>query len=130
MKKLLIILAFLGIFTSSKASDVYIAYQVAIKVYDSSTGYWTPWTDWESCNTRIEASNNGIVIYSPEIQAYSAVSKGSTYYDDSGGYNSAYNCVDINNKRCVLRLRKQTDGAFQIYIEYNDAMWVYNVRAN
>lgn len=130
MKKILIILALMMAITTCKAGDdVYTAFQFALKVRNSY-GNWTEWTDWESCNIRIEVSNDGIIIYSSTPQGYVPTSKSNTYYDNSGGYNIEFNCVDLNRKYCILRLRKETNGNSQLYIQYNDAMWVYNVRAN
>ena len=45
-----------------------------------------------------------------------------------GGTTISYSCVDDDGLRCGIRLRVQSDGSLQLYVDYNDAMWVYGIR--
>ena len=48
--------------------------------------------------------------------------------DRYGGTTISYRCVDDDGLRCGIRLRVQADGSLQLYVDYNDAMWVYGLR--
>lgn len=95
----------------------------------NSYGYWNNWSDWQPCNVNIKFDmiNDRITIYSNVTQSYKI-----TYYygdtqDDYGGYQSYFLANEANGGRCTIRLRIEQNGNSQIYIEYTNAMWVYNV---
>ncbi len=89
-------------------------------------GNWGEWSEWEASSVLIVINNDRITIYSKVTQEYD-VYDGSDFEDDYGGGRSMeMKCVDRNGLRCGIRLR-QKDDYWQLYVDYDDAMWVYNV---
>jgi hypothetical protein len=68
-----------------------------------------------------------VKVYSPMTQIYRITKYVRTYKDDSGGTQIEYTFIDQDGDRGTLRLRKERNNNTQIYIEFADVMWVYNV---
>jgi hypothetical protein len=49
------------------------------------------------------------------------------YYDDGGGVQIKFSVIDQDGDRGTVRLRIQNDGNSQLYVDFADIMWVYNV---
>lgn len=49
------------------------------------------------------------------------------YTDSSGGKQLEFNFIDQDYDRGVMRLRVERNGNAQIYIDFANVMWVYNV---
>lgn len=101
--------------------------QFAIK-YKYSTG-WTDWSDWKSSNMKlkIDLDDDIIVIYSEKIQVYKVVETMGSYTDDSGGRQTKFFVIDQDDDYGYVRLRIERNGNSQIYVDFADVMWVYNV---
>lgn len=90
------------------------------------------WGDWESSNMRlcIDVDNDQIIVYSPRIQiyqVYGVYNNGQPYVDDSGGTNIKFYVIDQDYDRGNIRLRVEKNGNSQIYIDFSNVAWVYNV---
>ena len=90
------------------------------------------WGDWESSNMRlcIDIGNDQIIVYSPRIQiyqVYGVYNNGQPYVDDSGGTNIKFYVIDQDYDRGSIRLRVEKNGNSQIYIDFSNVAWVYNV---
>lgn len=128
MKKLLIFILFvvMGITTSMaeilwfKTTD--FAYR--IKNY----GTWSSWSDWEasSMNIKIDTGQDIIVIYSPETQVYKVLSLENPPYD-SNGTQVKFKVIDQDFDIGYIRLRVEHSGNSQIYVDFSNVSWVYNV---
>ena len=99
------------------------ATSVAIK----ETGY--QWTDWQKCNILItfNLKTDKVVIYSRSIQVYKILTQGESFIDESGGEQVKYRVIDQDDDLGSMRLRVETNGNSQIYIDFADVSWVYNV---
>lgn len=99
------------------------ATSVAIK----ETGY--QWTDWQKCNILItfNLKTDKVVIYSRSIQVYKVLTQGESFIDESGGEQVKYRVIDQDDDLGSMRLRVETNGNSQIYIDFADVSWVYNV---
>lgn len=129
MKKLfLIIFTFITVLNSNAQAYYFETSQFAYKVKYS--GYWTDWTDWEDSKLiiTINLDTDVIAIYSPSLQVYQITKYIQDYEDEGGGYQKEYAFIDQDLKRGIIRLRKENTGNSQVYVEYDDAMWVYNVK--
>lgn len=134
MKKfILILLATLTFNVANAQIQWYRTSSVAIKykkynVYTNSY-YWTAWSDWESCicNVKIDIDNDIIVIYSNSTQVYKIL-YAETPPKDSTGVQVQLRVRDQDGDYGSLRLRVENNGNSQIYIDFADVMWVYNVR--
>ena len=99
------------------------ATSVAIK----EVGY--RWSDWQRCDILItfNLKTDKVVIYSRSIQIYKVITQGQNFIDESGGEQVKYKVIDQDDDLGSMRLRVETNGNSQIYIDFADVSWVYNV---
>lgn len=129
MKKLLLSLFCLFSLTLSAQIQKYRTTQFAIA---SVTNGRYSWSDWESSNLYlyINLDTDQITIYSTSIQIYqiySAYNNGNTYSDSEGGKTIKFNVIDQDLDKGTVRLRIDREGNSQVYIDFADVAWVYNV---
>ncbi|MBQ8672737.1 MAG: hypothetical protein IJ511_01565 [Bacteroides sp.] len=130
MKKLFLSLLF-GVFAMTCLAQVtkYRATSFAFK-YQQDNGVWTDWTDWKDSSVLIVVNfdKNVVNVYSETPQEYDIYDSSSEVTTDSeGGKTWELKCVNEDGARCHLRFRKQSDGQMQLYVDFNDASWVYNI---
>lgn len=128
MKRFLVILM-LGLFcgvAQAQRIQWYKATEFAAKWVENN--YWTDWTDWidTDINVKIDLSKDMVVIYSESPQVYKVIRQVEAPYDDSG-VQVKFKIIDQDNDVGYLRLRIENNGNSQIYIDFADIMWVYNV---
>lgn len=128
MKRILIVIMF-GLFCVGAAqaqTQWFKATELAIKIVNN--GNWTKWSDWESVdiNIKFDLSNDLIIIYSQEIQIYKVLDQVKSPYD-SNGTQVKFKVLDQDYDKGFLRLRVENNGNSQIYVDYADISWVYNV---
>ena len=132
MKKLLLILLlFVGIGINTTYAQIY-RYQTtcfAIKQVNSY-GYWGEWSNREPSDMLITLNfdKSLVKIYSPITQTYIIKEYIGSYNDNGGGAQAEYKFVDQDGDIGILRLRIDNNGNSQIYIEFNNIMWVYGVK--
>lgn len=90
------------------------------------------WDDWEECVVRIkiDLNQNKIIIYSRVTQyyyIYDVYNNGDPYSDSKGGKQIKFYVVDQDDDKGNLRLRIERNGNSQIYIDFKDCAWCYNV---
>lgn len=129
MKKLLLSLFCLFSLTISAQIQKYRTTQFAIA---SVTNGRYSWSDWESSNLYlyINLDTDQITIYSTSIQIYqiySAYNNGNAYSDLEGGKTIKFNVIDQDLDKGTVRLRIDREGNSQVYIDFADVAWVYNV---
>ncbi len=92
-------------------------------------GSWTNWSDWEPSNIKVkfDLSKDQVFIYSSSIQIYTIIHEEESPYDDSGT-QIKFRVVDQDDDYGHLRLRQENNGNSQIYIDFSNIKWVYNVR--
>ena len=133
MKKFILIalMAMLfGVTNKADAQTLYFrTYQFAIK-YKTNYGNWTDWSDWQKSDMKmkIDMDDDMIIIYSQRVQVYRVISHEGSYVDDSGGKQTKFYVIDQDDDYGYVRLRVEKNGNSQIYVDFNDVMWVYNVR--
>lgn len=132
MKKFLItlLLTVVCVLTTNAESLWFRAYNYAIKYKteynrNNSTG----WSSFEKCSVDIEfkMDEDIIVIYSNKIQIYAIYENAGTYNDNDGGKQQGYYVLDQDYDKGMIRLRIARDGTSQLYVDFNDVGWVYNV---
>ena len=122
MKKLIsLCIVFLGI--TVQAQDVQW-----LKAYELAVNY-EGWSDWEPVNIDVKIDfNKGFVkILSKQTQVYEILSQLPSM-KDSSGENLRFRVIDQDKDIGVLMFRVQNNGTKQIYLEFNDIGWVYNVK--
>lgn len=77
---------------------------------------------------KIDLDDDLIIIYSEMVQIYRVLKNEGSHIDDSGGKQQKFYVIDQDDDYGYLRLRIERNGNSQIYIDFNDVMWVYNVK--
>ena len=96
----------------------------------NSYGNWTNWSNWEDSDLTmsIDMDNDVVKIYSSSMQIYRIIQYVRNYTDESGGNQIEFRFIDQDGDRGTMRLRIEKNGNSQVYIQFADVMWVYNVR--
>lgn len=128
MKKILLILSLvLFSFVEVNAQNYkYYTTDFAFKV--KADGSWSDWSDWieTRCLVNINLDREEINIYSDTPQEFTIYDCDDDVFDDSeGGSQFEMSCIDADGLRCSVRLRVQSNGQLQLYVDYNDVMYVY-----
>jgi hypothetical protein len=136
MKKILLILCLVfGLSVSAQDEQLNLsAYQLAIATVDQQTGDYE-WSDWSNCNPYIKVNfehykgKYWIHIYSSEPQHYNLKEEVKNGVDSNGYKYSVYSAYDMVCNKCQIRLRDNGDNTMQLYIDYADYAWVYNLKS-
>ena len=128
---LLILILLLGI-SSPLMAEVFklTTTTVAFKHYNEAIKRWSDWSEWEPCSVLvvINADTDRIDIYSKETQQFDIIEDEGSEPDEEGGEIMSWYCVDADGMRCRIRYRIDKDQEMQLYVDYSDFMYVYNVR--
>lgn len=129
MKKFIILtVLFLGIAISANAQ---------VQTY-RTTGYyekklyswgWSNWSSKQQSNMNIVVNMNTdvITIYSPRTQVYRVYEYLGTARDSDGDTTVSLKFIDQDNDRGTMRLVIRANGQSQIYIDFANVMWAYDV---
>lgn len=107
------------------------AVEFAIKEKSPITGTWTAWTDWQRCNNVVvtmDCTKNIVSFNTKELQIYYIIDTVDKWVDESGGTQTKMSFLDQDMDKGFMRLRTDVNGHQQVYIEYANIMWVYNVK--
>jgi len=87
------------------------------------------WSNFQKCNVNIEfkIDDDFIIIYSNRTQVYGIYGNAGTYNDAEGGQQQGYYVLDQDYDKGMIRLRIARDGTSQLYVDFDDVGWVYNV---
>lgn len=96
----------------------------------NSAGKWTKWSKWEDSNMKVTINFNTdvVTIDSPKKQIYRITEFLRDFTDKSGGKQVEFSFYDQDGDKGNMRLRIEKNGNSQIYVEFNNIMWVYNVK--
>lgn len=128
MKKYILLLI-LSIFSLSSMAQSVLWFRTTDFAYRvKNYGEWSDWSDWErsSMKVKIDQSRDVIVIYSRETQIYRVTEVLDPPYDPKGE-QVAFRVIDQDLDYGRIRLRIENNGNCQIYVDFNDLSWVYNV---
>lgn len=86
------------------------------------------WSDWTPAkmNIKFDFTNDLIVVYSDKTQIYKIVEEVKPPYDATGK-QVAFSVIDQDYDRGRVRLRVENNGNSQLYVDFSDVSWVYNV---
>ena len=89
---------------------------------------WSDWSDWEDSNMKVkfDLKKDQIVIFSPNVQIYNVLKIEEPPYDPNG-QQVKYRVIDQDDDFGYIRLRIENNGNSQIYVDFADVKWVYNV---
>lgn len=129
MKKLILFTIMLFTLTIVSAETLYYrTTDFAFKIYQN--GEWSKWSDWieSDCRVNINLDSDKIIIFSNEPQIYKIIELKEVKEDKSSGQQIIFRVIDQDDDYGDLRLRKQKDGNLQLYVDFADIMWVYNIK--
>ena len=129
MKKFFVLIVlFLGIAISVNAQ---------VQTY-RTTGYYEKklyswgWGSWSSkqqsnMNIVINLNTDVVTIYSPRTQVYRIYEYSGTTRDSDGDVTATFYFYDQDNDRGTMRLVIRANGQSQLYIDFANVMWAYDV---
>ena len=122
MRKVILLL-FTIICTTVSAQNI-----LWFRTTDFAYNYNSTWSDWEKSNLKIKIDTNKdlVIVYSKSIQIYKILYEIDPPYDATG-VQVSFKIVDQDGDYGKLRLRIENTGTSQIYIDFNNIHWVYNV---
>lgn len=128
MRKFIIAFFMLMSFTLASHAETYWYKATSFALAEIRNNYYN-WSDWERSNVSIsiDLTNDVITIYSQVKQTYYVVSTEESGSDNSGGRFVRFYVVDSSRRRGNVRLRIESNGNSQMYIDFNDYAWCYNV---
>lgn len=90
---------------------------------------WGSWSSRKSSNMliTINLSTDIITIYSPRKQTYYIYQYVDTYRDSDGDLTAEYKFYDQDGDRGTMRLVVRSSGKSQIYIDFANISWAYDV---
>ncbi len=128
MKKLVLsILIIFGFAISSKAQIQY--YKTTACAFANIYNGKYHWGEWQSSDMvlTINLNNDVITIYSPKIQIYKVYKVGQIENGKTVGSQLTFYVYDQDFDKGTIRLRVAPDRTSQIYIDFSNIAWVYNV---
>ena len=119
-----------GVTSSAQAQTYYYITTSFAYKFMGNDGLWSNWSSWEHSNIKmkIDFDDDLIIIYSQNLQVYQVTEYLGAYTDESGGEQTKFRVIDQDNDVGTIRLRIETNGNSQLYVDFADVMWVYNVR--
>jgi hypothetical protein len=118
MKKLIILLILILFTFNLYAADYYSNFISYKKLVNN---VWLDWSDWENCNVKITVTDNTITV-SDKVYQVEIINKISNQYDITTIYK-----IISSQKDLYIRLRFQNDGVKQLYIDYENIVYCYNL---
>lgn len=101
--------------------------------YKTNDYNWSNWSDWEETSLIVvlDVDDERVKIFSQEIQVYDIIKNEGDYIDQDGDDVWSLYCVNEDGSTCRLRFiwLKQASDRLQLYVEFNDMMWVYELRS-
>lgn len=104
---------------------------LSIKTKNEITKKWTLWSDPENVDIliSIDLTNERIKIFSKQDQIYDIIKYYDKSIDSDGDETLSFQCVDQDGLKCFVRfvILKSQKNRKQIYVDYSDMMWMYNI---
>ena len=105
------------------------SYSSKFKVENSSS--WSKWEKLENTDILItmDFTNDRIKIFSKKEQVYDIIKYYDKETDSDGDITNQFQCVNEDGLKCIviLVLLNSKNGQRQIYIDFADIMWMYNI---
>lgn len=121
MKKvLLVLLMFLSV--NMYSQTFYTNYVSTMSLIKDK---WTDWSEWKSCYYKviIDLDSNTIIINNSKY----TIDKYIETVSDGNSKTTKYAVITYDNRSCFIRMREQKDNVKQLYIDYDNIIYVYNL---
>lgn len=93
-------------------------------------GKWTQWSSKVKANMliTIDSDKERITIYTEPKKVYDVIKNKGESFSKNGNEIQALGCVDRYGKNCTVRLLQvKNTNNFQVYVDYSNKTYVYNV---
>ena len=112
----------------SGSYTTFYATSYAYASVNAYTGSYS-WSNWYDCSVKIvvDFENDIVIIYSNKTQYYKVLSTASDQYDRDGGRQMIFNVIDAEDDIGTLRFRVTPRGDKQLYVDFRNVAWVYNI---
>lgn len=129
--KIFVILLFLGLGFHQSYGQSYKFNTSGFSVLEKNEkGKWGKWSELELVNllVTLDTDKSRIIVYSQIIQLFEIVDYLPLEENETDRVYS-FTCKDNNGEDCTLSIitRKNQDNRKQLYINYDDRIFVYNV---
>ncbi|MCS7212411.1 MAG: hypothetical protein NZ844_12385, partial [Chloroherpetonaceae bacterium] len=118
-------------FSTPSVAQVYKLKSTGFSYKVKNGDTWSRWSDWEDSGLliTIDLDKARITIFSKDTQVYNIARNEGTSHDSDGDETLSLYCVDKKGLNCRVRLVQlhSQGGRLQLYVDYNDIMWGYNV---
>lgn len=86
------------------------------------------WSNTVSSNLKITINlNTDVIRIYNKLNSTFLVQTSQSYYDNDGEWTLKCNCRDEEGLRCTIRLIIRNSGTSQMYVDYNNVTWCYNI---
>lgn len=130
--KSILLLGFIILMTNLAYGQVYklkttsVAFKTKVNDYQ-----WSDWSEWEEASILVvmDIDKDRFTIYSKETQVYDVAEDEGKTTDSDGDDTWSFYCVNEDGLTCRVRLVKlnSQNGRNQLYVDFNDMKWVYNL---
>lgn len=129
MKKILALLMILLVFTSNTVPREVCYYSSFTSYKKLINNTWIDWTDWREYYVEIvfDTNSNTITIYDTDIEKVYKIHPIYEKSEDSNSITIKYKVVEAKDNCLYIRFRNQYDGVKQLYLDYKDLVYVYNL---
>jgi hypothetical protein len=116
---------------TSTEEDIVKLRSTTFSVKYKEDGIWSKWSAWEDASILIviDGSKNRITIYSAQQQVYDVIDTDEEGTDEDGDDVLSFLCIDKDGTKCGVKLVaiRGANERLQLYVNYSDMSWVYNV---
>lgn len=97
--------------------------------YNYATQKWSGWSRWEPSNMllTIDLNSDIITVYSPKTQIYVIYKAEASYTDSDGDLHVPFKFIDQDGDRGTIKLLQRKSGSSEVYIEFSNIRWCYQV---
>lgn len=129
MKKLFLMLMLMFAMVSVADAQTYYYRTTGFAIKYMGTYGWGEWSDWQKSNmmVTIDYDNDVVRIFSPQRQTYRITNYLRRFTDDSGGKQVEFKFIDQDGDTGSMRFRIETNGNSQLYVCFDNVIWVYNL---
>lgn len=128
MKKFIIIIIMALCGLTAYAENVMLFRTTKFASADIYNGQYY-WGNWQKSDLLVsmDVINDIITVHSKYRQTYYVMKHGETYNDPGGGQQVMLYVIDQDKDQGTVRLRIDRNGTAQIYVDFTNMAWVYNV---
>ncbi|WCM41051.1 hypothetical protein MG290_08765 [Flavobacterium sp. CBA20B-1] len=130
--KSILLLGLIILMTNLTYGQVYKLKTTSVAFMTKVNDYqWSDWSEWEETSILVvmDIDKDRFTIYSKETQVYDVAEDEGKTTDSDGDDTWSFYCVNKDGLTCRVRLVKlnSQNGRNQLYVDFNDMKWVYNL---